>query len=253
MSAQVSMSRTHSVAVVVRVMRFLLENPQANVAREERFLFAENERACRFCNFRKECIKTIYQLNHEVGYHYEVLNESGGDIQKAIDLFSKHLAEFRSFVPIDTICQHGGFLGEDTASSFKGLFITTWKIINGKMKLDSFRSNDIWSYAKMKNFGLLGEAYLSLDFNKILYLSDTGLRWDGYKNRVLDVVDTDYYKEKQLIARKTDDLLQLIKAGKYEKMNLLMHPANWIDPVIPWCQWHVLQVFRNLGKRIALK
>jgi hypothetical protein len=38
-----------------RDMRFLLEDAPANVAREERFLFAENERACRFCNFRKAC------------------------------------------------------------------------------------------------------------------------------------------------------------------------------------------------------
>ena len=37
----------------LRFCNFGLEDAQANVAREERFLFAENERACRFCNFRK--------------------------------------------------------------------------------------------------------------------------------------------------------------------------------------------------------
>jgi hypothetical protein len=36
-------------------MRSLLDDPEANSAREERFPFAANDRSCRFCNFRSAC------------------------------------------------------------------------------------------------------------------------------------------------------------------------------------------------------
>jgi len=39
----------------IRDMKFLLEDPDANAAREERFVFAENQGVCRFCNFRAAC------------------------------------------------------------------------------------------------------------------------------------------------------------------------------------------------------
>ncbi len=200
-----------------------------------------------------ELIKTIYNLNHEVGYHYEVLNESKGDINKAVDLFTHNLDEFRKLVPVTSICQHGGSLGDDTASSVKGMLLTSWKLLRGKKELIAYRSNDIWQHEKYEDYNLLGEAYLSLDFDKILYLSDTGLSWDGYENRVLDVINTDYYKEKKQIVRTTDDLINLINKGQYSKINLLVHPANWIDPLIPWLKWRSLQYFRNYGKRIFIK
>ena len=39
----------------MRDMRQLLEDPDANEAREERFVFAEDQRACKWCNFRSAC------------------------------------------------------------------------------------------------------------------------------------------------------------------------------------------------------
>lgn len=203
--------------------------------------------------YQKDYIKKIFDFNHEVGYHYEVLEEANGDIKKAIQLFSLHLKDFRSIIPIETVCQHGGQLGEDTASTFFGLVRTAFKIIFRKIKTEIHKSTEIWNHVTFKEFGLLGEAYLSLDFDRILYLSDTSIRWDGYKNRVLDNIDTDYYKNQNVIAKSTVDLIDIIKDGKYPQLNLLVHPANWIDSLLPWMKWHILQVFRNYGKRILIK
>ena len=198
-------------------------------------------------------IKNVVEYGHEVGYHYEVLNESKGDIELAFALLEENLNKFRKITSINTICQHGGSLGENTASTFKGLIKTVFKFINGRIEIKSYKSNDIWKERDFIEFGLLGEAYLSLDFTDIIYISDTGLRWDGYKNRVLDVVNSDYYRDGKTFAKTTSQLIELLKNNEYIQFNILAHPANWIDSFFPWFKWQLLQKFRNVGKKILLK
>ncbi len=41
----------------IRDMKLLLDDEAANSAKEERFAFAENEKTCRYCNFRKVCAR----------------------------------------------------------------------------------------------------------------------------------------------------------------------------------------------------
>ena len=54
-----------------------------------------------------EIMTGIFNLGHEIGYHYEVLSETKGDSDKAIKLFEKQLSEFRQIIPVNTICMHG--------------------------------------------------------------------------------------------------------------------------------------------------
>ena len=61
---------------------------------------------------RKNVLKETYineisSLGHEIGFHYETLSDSNGNIKKAIDLFSKELEKLRKITPIKTICMHG--------------------------------------------------------------------------------------------------------------------------------------------------
>ena len=57
-------------------------------------------------------IKKISELGHEIGYHYEDLTLAKGDFDDAISLFEKHLAYFRQYYPIKTICMHGSPLSK---------------------------------------------------------------------------------------------------------------------------------------------
>ncbi len=51
-----------------------------------------------------------------------------------------------------------------------------------------FDSRDLWKKYDYRDFGIIGEPYFDIDFSKVLYLSDTGRRWDGDKFNVRDRV-----------------------------------------------------------------
>ena len=59
------------------------------------------------CAWDEDVIRQIVSLGHEIGYHYEDLNITKGDYEKAIKHFEKQLARLRAFYPVKTICMHG--------------------------------------------------------------------------------------------------------------------------------------------------
>lgn len=53
-------------------------------------------------------LKKMKQMGHEISYHYDVLDESKGDMVLADQKFSKNLEKFQSLgFEIITVCQHG--------------------------------------------------------------------------------------------------------------------------------------------------
>ena len=57
--------------------------------------------------FIPEIISEISKLNHEIGYHYEVLALNNGNKSKAIKQFEEELELLREISKISTICMHG--------------------------------------------------------------------------------------------------------------------------------------------------
>ena len=37
----------------------------------------------------------------------------------------------------------------------------------------------LWKYYDYHDFGIVGEPYFDMNFDEVLYLTDTGRRWDG--------------------------------------------------------------------------
>lgn len=130
-------------------------------------------------------IKTIHQWGHEVGYHYESLATCNGDIQKAYDDFKMNLEHLRRFVPISTICMHGS-------------------------PYSPYDSKDIWKQYDFRDLGIIGEPYLSTDFSKMLYLTDTGRRWDGYDVSVRDKIEgfQEEWIAKGWVFHSTDEIIK---------------------------------------------
>lgn len=170
-----------------------------------------------------DILKEIENLGHEVGYHYEVVDKAKGDYQKAIDIFKNELCEFRKVVDIKTICMHGN-------------------------SLTSYNNRDLWKHYDFKEFGVIGEAYISIDFQNVSYYSDTGRRWDGMKYRVKDIVNET--NSKSIDFKQTDDLIELIHKGNVDKLYILVHPARWNDFSYSWIEEYILQNIKNRGKSL---
>jgi len=172
-------------------------------------------------SFDEEVIKKIAALGHEVGYHYEdvdlaarliqgkrqsaapppdvgaMADKEGkservksqdpgtGSLKKeeenlnsslitlrsslyqtALQLFEQHLTKLRALVPVETICMHG----------------------SPRSKYDN---KSLWEHYDYRDYGIIGEPYFDVDFTEVLYLTDTGRRWDGMKVSVRDKISED--------------------------------------------------------------
>jgi hypothetical protein len=174
--------------------------------------------------FNTFIMKDIYDLGHEIGYHYETLSKTKGDYEKAIALFKKELKEFRKITAIKTICAHGSVLS-------------------------SWDNRKIWEKYNFSDFGIIGEVYLSIDFNEILYLSDTGRSWNPHAGNVRDMVETkfrhNFSSTNELIAAITDNTLP-------DKIMLNIHPNRWSNNLFLWTVELIGQNIKNLLKRALI-
>ena len=168
--------------------------------------------------FLPDIIKEIAGLGHEIGYHYEVMDKARGDTRRAIEIFQRELEELRKIADIKTICMHGN-------------------------PLAPWSNRDLWKEYDFRDFGIIGEPYLSIDYHEVLYLSDTGRSWDG-KYSVKDVVN----RVKSGRFKTTDDIINAIKAGSISKACLVVHPNRWNDDPGSWLMELIGQNIKNVGK-----
>lgn len=169
-----------------------------------------------------EIIRRIAAMGHEVGYHYETLSVHNGDMHKAVEEFKTNLEYFRTYYPVKTVCMHG----------------------SSTSKHDN---RDIWKHYKLEDFGLIGEPYMTTDFNSIYYLTETGHAWDGGKYAVWDKVDqkckTKYHS--------TKDIIQSIDNGSFPNQSMILAHTLWTDSLYLWTMLHLREFFRNKIKYIG--
>jgi len=172
--------------------------------------------------FQPGIIKEIASLGHEIGFHYEVLDKAKGDVKKAIEIFERELMELREVADVTTICMHGNPL-------------TSWV------------NRDIWKEYDFKDYGIIGEAYLSIDYSKVSYFSDTGRAWNSSKHSVKDIVQANPYSGK---IGSTSELIELIKNGSQKNICILTHPNRWTDDPGGWLFELAWQNIKNIGKTL---
>lgn len=169
-----------------------------------------------------EVIRQVVALGHEVGYHYEDLSLNDGDEQKAIISFENNLAYFRSFYPVRSVCMHGS-------------------------STSKYDNRLLWKNRQLADYGLVGEPYLSVDFDEVFYLSDTGYAWDGGKYAVRDIVESPF----GLKFHSTSDIVQCIQSGGFPQKTLILAHTLWSGNVFQWCWLHFREFFRNHVKLMA--
>ena len=194
-------------------------------------------------SFNPKIIEKIVKLGHEIGYHYEdvdLVNKSSklterDIINHAIKLFDKHLQELRKFFPVNTICMHGS-------------------------PLSKYDNKLLWKYYNYKDFGIIGEPYFDINFSRVLYLTDTGRKWNGEKVSIRDKVYKSNVLSSPVIKRgestryfhgfkKTHDIISAAEKGKLpNQIMFTFHPQRWTDKSLPWIQELIWQNTKNMVK-----
>jgi len=173
-------------------------------------------------SYNEKIIKEIAALGHEIGYHYEDLTNHNGNLRKAIVSFEANLELFRKFYPVKTIAMHG-------------------------KPLSRWNNLDLWSEYDFKKYGLIGEPYITIDFNRVLYLTDTGNCWDGNKYSIRDEVDS----KLSFSIHTTGDLIRQLNNNLLpEQICLNIHPARWNDNLLKWfIRYYVLTLPKYQTKK----
>jgi hypothetical protein len=218
--------------------------------------------------FNEPIITEICNLGHEVGYHYEDLSNAsrttnGGKNEKrhaeiGIECFKKNLKSLRDIAPVSTICMHGS-------------------------PLSKWDSRLLWKYYNYKEEGIIGEPYFDIDFGNIVYLTDTGRRWDGSSVSIRDKVSQ---KTKEAVAlneysdwvcppkagslmniskegielhmrhhfRSTIGIIKAVKSGQFHDTAMMtFHPQRWSSNPALWAKELLLQSMKNAIKYFILK
>ncbi len=171
--------------------------------------------------FRPDIVEQIANLGHEIGYHYEDLAMQNGDYVKAIISFEQNLNKIRKYYPVKTICMHGS-------------------------PLSKWDNKWLWSKYDYREYGIIGEPYIDLDYSEILYLTDTGRRWNTQKYNVRDKVDSTFnFKFKN-----TNSIIYCLENDKLpDKLMLTIHPQRWHDNYYYWIYEFLTQNFKNMIKK----
>ena len=214
-------------------------------------------------SFEPKIIENIASLGHEIGYHYEDVDLAYKKLKAkskeqraernsqhpepstqnlydlAIENFSENLEVLRKIVPVKTICMHGS-------------------------PLSKFDNKLLWKYYDYKDFGIIGEPYFDVDYSKVLYITDTGRKWNNQSVSVRDKVDQTMRVEKeqkqhnnlqeQYSFRNTYDIIKVVENKALPNTIMInAHPHRWFDNYWGWTKELIMQNLKNIIKRLIVK
>lgn len=172
-----------------------------------------------------DVIKKIAELGHECGYHYEDLDLAKGDVDKAFEMSKKHLAMIKEFYPVTTICMHGSPLSAND-------------------------NKEVWRKYNYRDLGIIAEPYFDLDYEKVLYITDTGRAWNKTNVSVRDKVTTSL----SINVKTTEQLIELIHEDHFPNQLMInTHPNRWNSSLVPWTKELVVQNIKNVIKYALIK
>jgi hypothetical protein len=168
-------------------------------------------------HFLPEIINQVKLLGHEIGYHYEVLDKAKGDTNIALKIFNEEWNLFKKWES-KTVCMHGN-------------------------PLSKYINKDIWKNNRFEDFGILGEGYLSIDFNKYDYFTDTGRKWNFSNYSIKDKTNSNLIE-----IASTNELINVLRRKEISNFYILTHPSRWNDNLLMWSKELVLQSAKNIIK-----
>ena len=183
------------------------------------------------CSWNEVMVRKISDMGHEVGYHYENMDTCNGNVDDSYRDFCKNLQEMSKVADISSICMHG----------------------SPRSKYDN---RDIWKKYSYKNLGLSGEPYIDTDFSKVLYLSDTGRRWDGFKVSIRDKIEgvQSEWQKRGWMFHSTNDIVSAVRSGSLpDGLMLTTHPQRWNPFGVRYIEELLFQNIKNVVKYFMAK
>lgn len=174
-------------------------------------------------SFKKKIIEKIKKMGHEIGYHYEDLALQKGNYHKAIKSFENNLKKFTPLADIKTIAMHG-------------------------RPFSPYDSRDLWQKYNFKDFKLMGEAFLSINYTDIFYFTDTGRTWSNRGANLRDKVNS----AKNRDVSTTDELMDFLENNKNNKTAIVSHPERWASTKIEYFYILLQDTAINILKRIII-
>ena len=192
----------------------------------------------------ESAIMAIVNMGHEIAYHYEDLSRAGRTRGKSLvpaagrnnpdallkiaeENFKKNLEYLRLFYPVDVISMHGD-------------------------PLSAYDNRDLWKYVNYKDYGVICEPYLDIDYSDVGYFTDTGRCWDANRSNRRDRIPGNHTAVSNIPAASpgsTFELISGIRSG-FITGNLVIntHPQRWSDEILPWISELVIQNIKNTVK-----
>ena len=198
----------------------------------------------------EKIIKEIHSMGHEVGYHYEDMDDVNSEkfkvetAKSAREKRKEHKETHAPFASPSRSLRLKNKHQQTRVSPVTGLGSASphpehidAAILSFQHNLEKLRrlvpvnticmhgsprsrydNRDLWKIYDYRDFGILGEPYFDVDFNEMFYLTDTGRRWDGWKVSVRDKVPQQETWIKQgLVFRSTHDIIAALETTKPER------------------------------------
>ncbi len=176
-------------------------------------------------SFDPEIISQIALMGHEIGYHYEDVALQNGNLEKAFEKFCEHLSLFRQYYPVKTVCMHGS-------------------------PLSKWDNRLLWEKYNYRDLGIIAEPYFDIDFNKVLYITDTGRSWNKTEASIRDKVKTSF----EFQFNSTVDIIHCFNEGLLpDQIMQNIHPQRWTDSAFLWTKELLLQNVKNTIKSFLIK
>ena len=209
----------------------------------------------------RQTIRKLASEGHEIAYHYEELDviskarfgygkrlflrsnfrnshedaEYSECLEQAVELFESRLKVMRGFYPLKVISMHGS-------------------------PLAPFDNRDIWKIRNYRDFGLECEVYFDIDYSRVLYLTDTGGRWDGnlynMRDRPAGTHQTkpgpDFRSEFSFSS--TLAIIDALRENSLPpELIINTHPQRWNDNILVWLSEKIWQNLKNILKKALIK